>query len=109
MESGEERRQGGWTGRPVLVRTTYNDEDGLSWVVLVPKGAEDAPERGIVVGPPDLSPLGLPDDVRWRLHQQLFQRGLIEAKDLRGRTRDLVAALQAAYKVDVARLSEMYQ
>lgn len=76
---------------------------------MLPNGSEgEAPEIGVPVGPPDTSGLGLPEDVAVRLHNQLVARGLLETKNLRGRTQELFAALQAAYKVDVIKLRNLY-
>ena len=64
---------------------------------------------GIPVGPPDVSSLGLPDDVSIRLHNQLFHRGLFTKANLRGRGQEIFAALQAAYKVDSAAVTALYR
>ncbi len=90
-------------------RAEYTDETGRQWATMLPDGAEDeAAEVGIPLGPPDTSDLGLPEDVAVRLHNQLFARGLLERKDLKGRTQELFAALQAAYRLDVVRLGSLY-
>ncbi len=85
----------------------WEDEDGLWWLVMVPPGQDGA--MGIPVGPPDLSELHLPADVAARLHNQLFHRGLITKRDLRGRTQEVFAALQAAYRVDVVAVTGLYE
>lgn len=97
------------TGRRPLVEASYTDEDGRMWAVLVPEGDEDKANMGIVVGPPDLAELDLPKEVEIRLHNQLFQRRLLTAQHLRGRGQEIYAALQAAYRVDLARLTSLYR
>lgn len=93
----------------VLVRAKYQDDEGRWWVVLVPPGHEDEASMGIPVGPPDLASLGLPEAVEVRLHNQLFNRGLLTARDLKGRGQEVFAALQAAYRVDQGAVTALYQ
>ena len=105
-----------WTGSsPVkgvrdgsLVQTTYEDPDGRLWAVLVPVGEEDEAAMGIPLGPPDLTPLGLPLEVEIRLHNQLYRRGLFTLRDVRRRGPEVFAALQAAYHTDVAAVTGLY-
>ncbi len=91
-----------------LVNIDWQDNDGLWWVVRVPADQADDGAMGIPIGPPDVSGLDLPEPVRRRLHNQLFQRRLITRRDLRGRTREVFAALQAAYRVDVTAVTALY-
>lgn len=93
----------------IMVRVNYEDVEGRWWVVLVPQGHEDESHMGIPVGPPDLSPLGLPEALEIRLHNQLFQRGLLTARDIRGRAKEVFAAVQSAYQVDVAAVTGLYR
>ena len=93
----------------ILVRTSHQDPEGRWWVVLVPVGHEGDAHMGIPVGPPDLTSLGLPEAVEVRLHNQLFQRGLLTARDLKGRGKEVFAAIQAAYRVDMASVTALYQ
>ncbi len=92
-----------------LVFATYTDADGRSWRVRVPKGAPTPNSMGIPAGPPDISSLGLPHEIMVRLHNQLFNRGLFSRGDLRGRGQEVVAALQAAYKVDASAVTALYR
>ncbi len=91
-----------------LVRVDYEDEDGRMWAVLVPEGHEAEASMGIPLGPPDSTSLGLPRETAIRLHNQLFSRGLFTRRDLRGRTREVFAAIQAAYKADVAAVTGLF-
>ena len=92
-----------------MVRSSYQDDEGRWWAVLVPPGHEGEASMGIPIGPPDLESLGLPEAVEVRLHNQLFNRGLLTARDLKGRGQEVFAALQAAYRVDQASVTALYQ
>lgn len=92
-----------------LLRVTYTDDDGRRWAVLVPPGHEDEAALGIVLGPPDLSELGLSVAAHTRLHNELFDRGLITAEDVRGKAHLVFGAIQAAYKADTAAVIRLYQ
>ena len=63
---------------------------------------------GIPLGPPSLEHLGLPLAVEVRLHNELFDRGLLTARDAQRRFKEIFAALQAAYGVDQARILGAY-
>jgi hypothetical protein len=93
-----------------LRRVTYEDEDGRRWVTRIDARAPDSDAPlGIPVGPPDLSDLGLPAEVQTRLHNQLVDRGLLTAGDIRrAGNQALIAALQAAYKVDAVALATLF-
>lgn len=83
--------------------------DGKEYVVLVPEFATESQySRGVIVGPPDLSVLGLPSELELRLHKELLNRGLITAKDARQRTDAVLGAWQAAMKVSVSDLLNLY-
>lgn len=85
-------------------------KQGRWYKVVVP---DDAPEElyayGIIVGPPDLSSLGLPPSIEMRLHNELFVRGLISKRDVRSRMPDIISALQAALKVDAQLIAGLYE
>lgn len=85
------------------------ERDGFKYKVQVP---DSAPKHmwhaGVVVGPPDLSGLDLPVDVRRRLNNELFVRGLITQRDTRKKVNELQAALMSALRVDVSMLMEAY-
>ena len=92
-----------------MVRANYQDEEGRMWATMVPVGHEDEASIGIPIGPPDLSPLGLSLAQEIRLHNQLFNRGILTSKDLRGRGKDVFAAIQSALQVDVAAVTGLYR
>lgn len=100
-------------GRPGVVpgteRAVYEDETGRRWTVLVPAGHPEEAERGMVLGPPDLAGLALPEAQAVRLHNELQARGLLTAADLKGREREVFAALQAAFQVDSAAVLAAYR
>lgn len=86
------------------------ERDGFKYKVQVP---DDAPEylwyAGVIVGPPSLDGLGeLDEETKRRLNNELFVRGLITEKDVRKRANEIQAALQSAFRVDVATILEAY-
>lgn len=95
------------TNQPRLIDRDYEDADGYWWRVRVPEGANDL-SMGIPIGPPDLTALGLPPDLQRRLHNQLWSRHLFTRRDLRGRMPEVLAALQATYKVDAQAVTALY-
>lgn len=109
MANNSSRRSTIGHGGTALVEVEYVDDDGLKWLVLIPEDDKAHPERGIPVGPPDFRFLELSPDIHKRLHNGMYDRGLIRYSDIKGRGRDQVfAAVQAAYRVDVARVTEAY-
>ena len=92
-----------------LVNVVWEDPEGRKWMVKVPKGHEDQAQYGIPVGPPDLSDLDLPHMIGIKLHNQLFHRGLFTAQHLRGRHKEVQAAIQGALKLDVAAVTAQYR
>ncbi len=109
MEPSERRGEESRVRSSPLVRAVHQDTEGRHWVTKVPVGQEDMAYMGIPVGPPDVSGLGLPEAVAIRLHEQLYQRGLLTRKDLRGRGKEVFAALQSAYRVDTAAVMSAYR
>lgn len=86
------------------------EKDGRKYKVQVPENADpETWKYGITIGPPDLSGLGLPPVVTTRLHNELFNRGLITKNDVRKRTSDVQGALQAALNVDVSLITQLYR
>lgn len=93
-----------------LVAVTYVDDQGRKWWVLVPQGTgEDQIPMGIPVGPPDFTGLGLPEAITTRLHNELFDRGVITTADLRGRSQEIASAIAAAMRVDVTTIVGLYK
>lgn len=83
---------------------------GKKYRVQVPDEAEqELWQYGIVLGPPDLSSLGLPPSIEVRLHNELHVRGLIQRSDLDRRASDVVAAIQSALKLDAQRVIAIYE
>lgn len=85
----------------------YTDELGRKFKVVVPQGGD--PEFGVVIGPPYLDGLELPDSVMVRLHNELFYRRLFTLADVRRRPIDVDGALRAALKLDVQKILEAYR
>ena len=90
-------------------QSSYTDEEGRRRAVWLPDGAPDSDaQMGLPLGPPDLGLLGLPPEVEIRLHNQLFDRGLLRAKDVLRRRQEVFAALQAAFRVETERIVVLY-
>jgi len=86
------------------------EREGRKYKVQVPDGAPEAMwPAGIIIGPPDLSSLNLDYETETRLHNELFNRGLITLRDTRKRIQEIQAALQAAFRVDAGTIMEAYQ
>ena len=84
--------------------------DGRKYRVIVPD--EAPPENwpyGVIVGPTDLSVLGLPLEIERRLHNELFSRGLITLRDIRRNMQNVQGALMAALHVDVQLILQAYE
>ncbi len=89
--------------------SSYVDEQGRYHAVMLP---DDVPDKdaakGIPVGPPSLVPLGLPEDLEIRLHNELFARKIFSAIDVKKRRIDVFAALQATFKIDIEKIIQVY-
>ena len=87
----------------------YTDADGRIWAVQLPDGLPDSDASlGLPVGPPSLSPLGLPLEVEVRLHNQLYHRRIFSLVDAQRNRQNVVAALLAAMKLDAERIIQLY-
>lgn len=94
--------------RTVLVDVDYEDDAGFWHRVKVPETDRANPERGILVGPPDLASLSLPVDIQRALNNALFNRGLITKQDVRRRPNEVFACLQQALQVNTTRIMNLY-
>ncbi len=88
---------------------TYKDSYGRLYLVSLPDNAPDSDAQyGIIIGPPDVTSLGLSTDVATRLHNQLYSRKLFTMKEVQRRSNELFAAWQAALRVSVQDLLNLY-
>lgn len=91
-------------------QTSYEDAQGRKWRVALPDQLPDSEASvGLHIGPPSLEPLGLPEEIEIRLHNQLFARGIITLADAQRKKRDIFGALQATFKVDIMRIFQLYK
>lgn len=91
----------------MMKRVHFTDSAGRKFISLLPEGVpESKAEIGVILGPPDLSPLGLPLDIEVRLNNALFARNLVE-KD-RVTMADIRDALLAVFKVDALKIAALY-
>jgi hypothetical protein len=63
----------------------------------------------MIVGPPEdlFEELGLPEHFVTRLHNILYQRGILSFRDAARKPQELTGALQEAYRLDAQKLMEM--
>lgn len=95
---------------PIMKQVTWIDAAGRKWATLLPDSAPAAHARiGIPLGPPSTEDLPLPLEVQVRLHNQLFDRGLLTEDDVRRRGNEVAAAVMAAYRVDALNVIERFQ
>ena len=88
----------------------YEDREGRRFLVMLPEGVpETEAEKGIRLGPPDLTALDLPLSVEVRLNNELYARRLIHEADVRSRRQDVIGALMAALAVDAGKVSDLYR
>ena len=89
---------------------THTDEKGRKYRVRIPDDAgDDQSHLGIRLGPPDnIDELGLPEEISTRLHNRLFDMGLMTLKDVQRNPTFLFGALQSALQTDVQQLQELY-
>ena len=88
----------------ILREVDYQDGRGRWYRTRLPEEAsDDQAAQGILVGPLDVvDGLGLPEAVATRLHNQMHARGLWTVREAVRRSHEVMAALQAAYRVDTA-------
>lgn len=78
----------------------WKDSDGCRYVSRLPEYEPDGNARlGLLIGPPDLTALNLPDDIRVRLNHELVDRGLLTIDDMRQHRADLDRALMRALRL----------
>ena len=74
----------------------HETSTGLKEVREVPNGAFPRDyHKGVLVGPPDLTPLGLPFSKMVALNNRLVEEGIIEFEDLRGNKHIVRSILRA--------------
>lgn len=93
-----------------MMAVKVTDDAGRVSVMKVP---EDAPEKmwpgGILIGPPDLSSLGLSEEVTTKLHNELFNRGIVDRAAARRNRPEVHQALMAALRIDAERIINLYE
>lgn len=86
------------------------DGSGRTSAVTVPDAAPPSTwNAGILIGPPDLGELGLGEELTTRLHNELFNRGIVRRIDARARRAEVHAALMSALKVDAEKIIQIYE
>lgn len=89
--------------------TTYIDERGRKWAVLIPDGAQERDAYlGMTIGPPAMDALGLPEEMTTRLHNALFDRRIFTEEQARRHPMDIVSAIRSAIVVDAKSVIALY-
>lgn len=89
--------------------TTYTDEQGRKWWVLLPDGVPDSEaSRGIPIGPPSVDPLGLPVTIATRLHNELYIRRIFTYEQAVKMQGDINVAIRAALRAETDRVISLY-
>lgn len=85
------------------------DSVGRKSKVRIPDDAPDSHAQfGVLIGPPDLSGLELPQELEVKLNNELYNRNLLTLRDVKARPQEVQYALQATLKVDVTRILNLY-
>jgi hypothetical protein len=93
-----------------MKQVKYTDLIGRVFLVELPDNApEEHAEMGAIVGPPDLSGLGLPLEMEVRLNNSLYARGLFTSRDIRRKRGELLAVWQSVLQTDVVKLANLYE
>lgn len=76
------------------MKVVYTNREGFSEVREVPNGLPSKDyDKGILIGPPDLSPLKLKKEDRIKLTNALVKEGFLSWKDFSGRRHVLMTIL----------------
>lgn len=90
------------------MRKVEYERQGRKFLVMLPEGVDNV-DLGIPVGPPEfLDFLDMPEPFATRLHNQMFDRKLFTLRDLQKRSNEVQAALQSAFRIDVASIVQAY-
>lgn len=93
-----------------MKKVTHTDERGRQYAYLMPDGVDDsAVESGIMIGPIDVVDiLDYPDEIKTKLHNELFNRGIMNYNDARKKPGQIQAAIQSALRMDVAVIQDAF-
>lgn len=91
-------------------RLEYEDLEGKKYWSTIPVNAPRKNARyGLLEGPPDLTHLNVPDDVRIRLHNALWKRGIFTTAHAKRSRLELISAMQEALDLNPIMIVEAYQ
>lgn len=92
-----------------MSRVTYTDPEGRKWARFLPDGIpEKEARKGAPLGPPSLESLELPLALEVRLHNALFNRGLLTLEDVNRRPNEVAGAIMSALKLDAQTVMALY-
>lgn len=91
-------------------RITHTNDNGRKYAYIMPDNVADSEvESGIMVGPVDVvDVLDYPEEIRTKLHNELFNRGIMNYDDARKKPGQIQAAIQAALRMDVAIIQDAF-
>jgi hypothetical protein len=91
-------------------RVEYEDLEGKKFWSTLPVDAPLKNARyGVLEGPPELTALNLPDEVRVRLHNALFKRNIFTTAQAKVSRLELISAMQEALELNPMMIVEAYQ
>lgn len=91
-----------------MKRVQWTDSDGRKFYSYIPEGVTEAQAHiGVPIGPPSLESLELPLELEVRLNNALFDRGIIEKKDVN--YDEIRYALLAVLKLDALKVGQLYE
>lgn len=90
-----------------MLDVTYVDSKKRKFRVTLPDG-EINPEHGLFIGPPFLDDLDLPEDVQIKLHNELFERGIITLQDAIKNRTAVEQAIRVALRLSVEKILGVY-
>lgn len=98
-----------------MQKVNYEATDGRKFWVWVPDDCfEHDYHKGIHIGPPDLdarlADMGWPKELRVKFHNELFNRNLIELKDvMKAQPHVIDGAIKATFKISMNMIPQWYR
>jgi hypothetical protein len=92
--------------RDKMQEVEWTDDIGRKFIVFVKDGGD--PAKGIIKGPTPLDALGLDEETNVRLHNELYDRGIITSHDASHNPMKVLGAIQYALRVNVQQIQNAY-
>lgn len=92
-----------------MKQTTYVDHIGRRFLTLIPDNAPDEhAQYGVLVGPPELDDIELPESLLVRLHNELYSRKIFTLSDVKKRRNEVMDAVRAVLRLDCEVIANSY-